>query len=141
MGVGRDGLLPGEHLLHIAVHLAVHRRAVGEKRPRLLPHEARVSYRHRYGDQRHENEQRADEEHHEEGAHDRHDRGHDLHKVRGKGGADDIDVVGDAADDVSCLVAVEISHRHPHQLVEYVLAHLLPEKAAYAHHDYRDGVA
>ena len=136
MGVGLYRLLAGEHLLGETVHLSVHGGALRQKRARLTGDVARVEDGQRDCHQYRKHQRRADGEHHDKGSDHRDDAGQNLDHVGGEGVADDVDVIGDAADDVAGLVGVEVAHRGAHQFVEDFLAELLAHGAADLHHQH-----
>ena len=67
VGVGQDGLLPGEHFLHIAIHLAVGGAPFGVKGPGLFAHEPGVEDRGGQSHRHAAHQGRGDDTHHHEG--------------------------------------------------------------------------
>ena len=124
VGVGQNGLLAGQLLLHKAVHRPVGLGALHEARLGQLAHVGGIGCGGRHCHQRHQRQRRGDADHHEHGAQHRHRAGDDGHHVRRHTGTDHVHVVGGPADDVPRLVAVKKAHGQAHQLVEHVLAHL-----------------
>ena len=134
LGVALDGPVAGELLLHKAVHPPVGGGALGEEGPGDLVHVPGVADGQGDGDEGNGREGGADIGHHGEGPGHRHHAGENLHDVRRDAGADDVDVVGHAADDVAGLVLVKVADRHLHELVEHVAPELFGDKPPGAHH-------
>ena len=134
VGIGQDRLLPGEHFLGKAVHLAIGRAASGIERACLLAHDAGKEDRSRDRKGHAQHQRRRDDAHHRKAADDCDYARQDLDDVGGKTGADDVDVVRHAADDITGLVRVEIADRQPHELVEHVAPHVLRDASAHTGH-------
>ena len=122
-GIRADGLLPGKALLGVSVQLTQLAASGAEERAEPVGHHRGRHDGEGDGEREHKAELRGDRDHHGEGTGDGHDRGGDLHQIRGEGGVDGVDVVGDARDDVARLIHVEIPDLHLHELGEDVFAH------------------
>ena len=141
IGIGQDGLLAGEHLLHEAVHDAVGLGPAGVAGLGLLPHVYGIGNGDGHRHQGQGGKGQRDGDHHHQGAHHRDQAGKNLDDVGGHAGGDHVDVIADPADDVPGLMPVEIAHGQAHQLGENILAHLPGDPAADHGHAQADGEA
>ena len=80
-----------------------------EQGPHFFRHVPGEQNGHGDGDDKHQHQHRGDGHHHDEGAHHRDDAGGDLQQIVGEGGVYRVDVVGDAADDITGLMTIERS--------------------------------
>lgn len=138
--VGLDRFLSGDDFFHKAVEFSELERAFAEKRTHLAGHipGKKDGNGDRHGED--ENQHRRYGQHHHKGSHHGDSTGRYLEKIVGKGGVDRVDVVGDAADDVAGLMAVEIPHRQFHKAAEDILPHLENHFLAQSDHQNRKNI-
>ena len=106
--VGDDGAVAGDHLLRVAVQLALQRGALAEDLAHHLAHLVGHQHGEDHRQHGHKGELPAVDEHDGHGPHQRQHAGDQRAEALGNGGGDVLHVVGHAAHDIAVGVGIEI---------------------------------
>ncbi len=130
----------GDHFLRIAVEFTELAGSLREKGTDLFGAIACEEDRCGNGDNKNEDHGLRDLPHEDERTDDGVKARHDLHKVVGKGGVYGVDIVRDAADDITCRMGVKIIDRERGELFKHLLTHAVNDPLAEADHQHGEQI-